>query len=224
MVTLLSTKILAPNQRELLLNAHLSFVDFDILKIEPQELLLSQAVEDAIVTSQNAARVLVLSPKLVQESLKNTRFYTVGLKTAQILKDAGFQIVEIAKNSEQLAQTIRARFKERTFTFFCGNTRRAELPEHLHKAAIRLEEKIVYKASPQSKKFEQAFDAVLFYSPLGVSAFAKSNSIDLAVCIGSTTATEAQKHATTVITANQTTVESTIAKAVHYLKNTATQP
>lgn len=224
MVTVLSTKTLAPNQRELLLNAHLSFVDFDILKIEPQQLLRITEVLDAIVTSQNAAKILVSGSQTVKEALIKTRFYTVGQKTTQILRDAGFSITHTAANSAQLAQTLITEYKERSFTFFCGNTRRAELPDLLKKANVSLTEKIVYKASPQQKKFDQAFDAVLFFSPLGVSAFAKSNSIDLAVCIGNTTATEAQKHANTVITANQTTVESTIAKTVHYLKNTATQP
>lgn len=222
-MTVLSTKILAPNQRELLLNAGVGFVDFDILKITPQTLSLNAAITNAIITSQNAARSVLDVCASNQNTCSQTRFFTVGAKTAKLLNDAGLQVVAIANNSLELAHLLIEKHREDSFTYFCGNTRRDELPDMLSKAQICFKEQIAYKASAQEKSFTHDFDAVLFYSPMGVSAFAKSNSINLAVCIGSTTAQAAQKHAKSVIIANQTTVESTIAKAVLYLKNVQKQ-
>ena len=91
---------------------------------------------------------------------------------------------------------------------------------------IAYEEIQVYKTVLIPKKFERQFDAILFFSPSGVKSYFSNNSpIEggtggcLAVCIGTTTASEAKKHTENVVIANNTTIESVIAKAVKILNN-----
>ena len=105
------------------------------------------------------------------------------------------------------------------FSYFCGNRRRDELPTLLKEVGIVCNETVIYETHEHVQAFDQTFDGVLFFSPLGVSAFAKSNPIPIAFCIGETTAIAAKKHTNVVVVSNATTIESTIAKAVHYFKN-----
>ncbi|NND64229.1 MAG: uroporphyrinogen-III synthase, partial [Flavobacteriaceae bacterium] len=50
----LSTKILSPSQKELLLNAGLSFVEYNALNVQFLEFEMPPKVENAIFTSQYA--------------------------------------------------------------------------------------------------------------------------------------------------------------------------
>ena len=84
--TVLSTKKLSTNQKELLLNAGLSLVEYDAIKIEFQSLpALISSVENAIITSKNAAKVVI------KEKLQIKNCFCVGDKTAALLENNGYQ-------------------------------------------------------------------------------------------------------------------------------------
>ena len=216
----LSTKKLLQNQRELLLNAEFSFLDYNALRVTYLDLEIPETTTNSIITSQNGARAFLAQ---MPQGASKTTFYCVGKKTARLLSENGLNVAHIAQNGAELAHFIIKNHQKEAFSYFCGNHRRDELPSLLKEAGIQCNEIIVYETHEQIQAFKQTFDGVLFFSPLGVSAFAKANPVPTAFCIGETTAKEARKHTDTVIVSNATTIESTIAKAVKYLKNNCLQ-
>lgn len=222
MKTILSTKKLLPNQRELLLNAGVSFVEYNAISITPVDFEIPVNTENIIITSQNGAKAFINKAKElsfpIEEELE-VKCFCVGEKTTALLEKNGYKVIQTAQNGEELAHFIVKNHKNKHFTYFCGEQRRDELPTILKKETILCNEIVTYQTHINEQSFNQKFDGILFYSPSGVTAFAKANAISQAFCIGETTATEARKHTSKVIVSNATTIESTIAKAVNTLKN-----
>lgn len=211
--TILSTKTLSLAQKNLILNAGVGFVEYDAIKIVFGQFEMPRSITNAIFTSQNAVRVINFG----ESQIKNC--FCVGDKTAELLKQKGQNVIKIAQNASDLGEFIAEYHKNERFYFFSGNKRRDELPEILKENTIDLTEISVYETKLNYKKFEQDFDAILFFSPSGVEAFTHHNPIEdkLAVCIGETTAAQAKKHALNIAVANSTSIESVIAKAVKKL-------
>ncbi len=221
-MTVLSTKKLKPNQRELLLNAGLQFVEYDAIRTQEVAFTLSRKLKNVIITSQNGVRALLNNLSSEQlESIKSC--FTVGTKTTALLAENGIKVTKTAQNGEELARFIAENYKIESFTYFCGRQRRDELPTLLKENNVACEEVMVYETHQITQSFDRTFDGILFFSPSGVNAFAKANkntpAIDsTAFCIGETTATTARLHFKKVIVSNATSIESTIAKAVKTLK------
>lgn len=216
----LSTKKLLQNQRELLLNAEFSFLDYDALRVTYLDVEIPETTTNSIITSQNGARAFLAQ---MPQGAAHNSYYCVGKKASALLSQNDLKVAHIAQNGAELAQFIVKNRQNEAFSYFCGNNRRDELPSILKEAGILCNEIIVYETHEQLQAFKQTFDGVLFFSPLGVSAFAKANPVPTAFCIGETTAKEARKHTNKVVVSNATTVESTIAKAVKYLKTNCPQ-
>lgn len=219
--TVLSTKKLLPNQRELLLNAGLSFVEYSAISIIPIDFEIPENAKNIIITSQHGAKAFINKAKelpLLKERTK-MRFFVVGEKTTALLEKNDYKVTKTAQNGRDLAHFIAKNYKNKNFTYFCGNQRRDELPIILKEATIICNETVTYQTHINEQSFDQKFDGILFYSPSGVTAFAKANTISQAFCIGETTASEARKYTHNVIISNATRIESTIAKAVKTLKN-----
>lgn len=216
----LSTKKLKSNQRELLLNAGVSFVEYAAISIKPIEFEVPQNLKNIIITSQNGANAFInkLNKLPLLEERAGVRYFCVGEKTTALLDKNDYKVIKTAQNASKLAHYIAENCKNEHFTYFCGNQRRDELPTILKEAGVSCNETVTYETHINEKPFNQNFDGILFYSPSGVFAFAKANTITTAFCIGETTATEARKHTDHVIVSNATTIESTIAKAVNTLK------
>ncbi|SDS40935.1 uroporphyrinogen-III synthase [Gramella sp. MAR_2010_147] len=215
MPTVLSTKKLAVNQKELLLNSGIGFVEYDAISIKFIDFdLKKEAVENAIFTSKNSVKAIAEKPF----EIKNC--FCVGDKTSVLLEEKGYLVVERAENSRDLAQKIIQKHNNKQFHFFCGNMRREELPQLLNKNGIQLSETMVYETSMNSKRFESDFDGILFFSPSAVQSFTKENKINsIAFCIGETTANEVMKHSENIIIASKPTIENVIVKVVSNLKN-----
>ena len=126
-----------------------------------------------------------------------------------------------AQNAQELAAHIIENHHHKSFDYLCSEQRRDELPDLLKAQKIELKEHIVYRSVAVVRSFDRIFAAVLFYSPRGVSAFAKANKFQPhhVICIGETTATEAKKWYKNVRIANKATVENTIVTAIKLLKN-----
>ncbi|MGB5942269.1 MAG: DUF559 domain-containing protein [Leeuwenhoekiella sp.] len=220
---ILSTKKLKLNQRELLLNTGVSFVDYDAIKIEPKDFQLPWKMHNLIFTSKNAVNEFLnkmeeITP-LPEGEGPGVRFFCVGTKTKTLLEKHRLIVEHTAQNAFELGDFLIKKHRDASFHFFCGNLRRQELPDKLKQNGINLEEIEVYQTVLNPKAFERKFDAVLFFSPSGVQSFAEVNGFgeSLAVCIGSTTASEAKKFTKNIAIANATSVESVIAKAVKLL-------
>jgi uroporphyrinogen-III synthase len=212
---ILSTKKLKGNQRDLLLGAGFTLVDYDAIGIEFLNFTMPPTVQHAIFTSQNGV-----------QSILNTQFniekcFCVGQKTEALLNKNGLYVVKTAQNSEELGDFITKNHKNASFYYFCGSKRRDELPDLLKNSKIELFEVETYKTELKSRKFEQKWDGILFFSPSGVESFTLKNDIAnaTAFCIGNTTAAAAQKYTPDVVISNSTSIESVIAKAVKTLKS-----
>ena len=211
MPTVLATKILEPHQKHLLLNAGISLVEYNAIKIEfiafdPG----TKLIKNAILTSKNAARAIIRKNLIVENC------FCVGEKTASFLKENKFPITEIADYGTALATIITKKYPDEKFSFFCGDKRREELPSILKENSIDLEEIQVYKTLLNPKKFQQEFECVLFFSPSGVKSFFSKNKIknSTAFCIGTTTASEAKKHTDIIVIATKPSIENVLVQVV----------
>ncbi|MFC7356283.1 uroporphyrinogen-III synthase [Jejudonia soesokkakensis] len=216
----LSTKKLLLNQKELLLNAGVTFVEYDSIKIDFVDFELPQKVQLAIFTSQNGVISFLNSQSGSNRNWSIEKIFCVGDKTKKLLEENGLKVVKTAQNSSELGSFIAKRYKNEQFYYFCGSKRRNELPEIINASENELFEVKTYKTTLNSKKFDQNWDGILFFSPSGVASFTMNNKMNnsVAFCIGNTTASEAKKHTDKIVLANTTTVESVIAKAVKTLR------
>lgn len=215
MKAILSTKKLKPNQRDLLLGSRFKLVDYDAIEIQFLAFNAPSVIENAIFTSKNAVNAIYNSKITVHNC------FCVGEKTKVLLKENRLNVKEMAQNAADLGQIITKKYKNEQFYFFCGNMRREELPEILEKKNVTFSEIKTYTTVLKPKKFNQHWDGILFFSPSGVSSYISENKNTqdtIAFCIGKTTATNAKKYFEYLEIANQTSVESVIAKAVKKLR------
>lgn len=217
-MTILTTKKLKENQKLLLLQAGVSFVEFDAIKIEFTSFKAPNTIKNAIFTSQNGVNSVFEKNQIIIENC-----FCVGEKTKALLEKYEQNVIKTTEYASELSAYLVENHKNDSFQFFCGNIRSDEIPTRLKENHIPFEETVVYNTILTPKKFDRTFDAILFFSPSGVrSYFEVNNAISnktVAVCIGTTTETEAKKFVKDVIISNSTTVESVIAKAVKILKN-----
>lgn len=214
MSTVLSSRKLSKPQAGLLLNAGISFVEYNAIQIEFSDFTAAPTIKNAIVTSQNTVKALL------RKNLKIERCFCVGQKTKAMLENNGFQVVETTEYGGDLAHLIVKNHADKEFSFFCGNKRRKELPQILSEHQVSFEEIQVYKTHLNPKAFPQEFDGILFFSPSQVKSYVKKNSLNkqTAFCIGRTTAAEAEKHTKKIIISKKATVENVIVQVVKNYK------
>lgn len=222
--TVLSTKKLALPQKELLLNAGVSFVEYDAIKVEYVDFDFDRQAKNAIFTSQNAVRAFVEKTAGAQEGTPRVlNCFCVGEKTKTLLEENGQKVVKTAKNALELAKMILKTHKKDAFLFFCGNRKRAELPTLLTQNDIEFTTVEVYRTHLRPKKMQGNYDGILFFSPSAVESFTAVNGLQnaMAFCIGGTTASEAKKHTNNIVIANKPTVENTLVQVVKYFNSSA---
>lgn len=219
---ILSTKKLKPNQRDLLLGSGFKVVDYDAIGIEFLDFKMPSELKNIIFTSQNGVKSLVHNSEFApsQWERAGVRVFCVGPKTQTLLEQNGLKVTKTAQNSAELGDFITKNYKTESFYFFCGTIRRDEIPTILKSAKIDVIEVKTYKTTLKPKKFDRKWNGILFFSPSGVESFITENKMNnsIAFCIGTATATEAQKHTSNVVIANSTSVESVLAKTVKTLK------
>ena len=213
MKSILSTKILSASQKELLLNAGVSFVDYDAISVQKLVFEINVPIGNAIVSSLHAAHALV------EKEIKVDRYFVVGQKTTDYLIKNQENVVKTAENARELAEFIIKNEEKDDFYFFCGNRRRDEIPTTLKVHDFSLFEVKTYQTELNLRHFDRIFDGILFFSPSGVVSFTQQNDIQqsIAFCIGGTTGSEAKKHTDHVVIANSTSIESVIAKSIKTL-------
>lgn len=215
MPSVLSTKLLSPSQKNLLLNAELSLTEYNAIQTIALDIAVSKSEEsypNAIVTSQTTVDFI--------KDFKIETCFCVGEKTASKLKSFGFKVEVIAETGQDLAQNIWDNYSNLSFSFFGSAKRRPELFETLQKAKVALTEIFVYDTFKTPKTFNRNFDAVLCFSPLGVESYCEAhpNSTSKLICIGPTTVRKARLYSESVYVSTTTSVESVIVKTVKVLK------
>ena len=214
MIKVLSTKKLSSKQQEILVNSDIFLKEYNAISIEKIVVKKPVIVENAIITSQNSANILIN----LKAELHNV--FCVGSKTAALLDKNKYNIIKSSNNAVSLANFIVENYSNDLFVFFCGNRRRDELPSVLLEHNVCFSEKIIYNTELNIEKQSAVYDAILFFSPSAVNSYLQNNSLDnaIAFCIGETTAKEAQKHALQTVVSAQATVESTVEGLIRYFK------
>lgn len=217
-ISILSTKKLKINQKELLLNADFSVVETDFIKIESIPFQIKNKPDLLLFTSQNGVKS-VLENETFNE-LKQIPAICVGSKTKKLLEDNGFTVLESEEYASDLAPIIQNKFNKNHIAFFAGNLRRNILPIAMQEANIIYDEYLVYENTPNHEKINSVVNAILFFSPSGVYSYLNQNKIEnqICFCIGTTTAEALSGITTNIVIANQQTVENVIEQCINYYK------
>jgi len=219
MKTILSTKLLTPDQKGILTDAGIHLKEYDSINIHFKEFELTEDYDYFIFTSQNAVRAF-LKHKLDFYKDKDLGLgcFCVGEKTKLLLEQNGQKVLKTTQNASDLGHFIAEYYKNQSFLFFCGNRRINHLPDILLNAKIRFKEIEVYQTKLKPHHFSEPFDGVLFFSPSGVKSFISENGLGTSTvfCIGDTTAREAEKYAVSVVVADTPSVESLMKKVILY--------
>ena len=217
MKNILSTKKLSTVQKDQLLQEGVCAVDYDAISITFLDFKAPEVIDNAIFTSQQAVRSFLEKSQGVL-SIKNC--FCVGEKTKSFLEENGLKVIEIGQNAAELAQNIAKNYKKSDFYYFCGTIRREELPKALKSEKMTVFEVKTYKTVLKTKKFDQNWDGILFFSPSGVASYISENKHQRnthAFCIGQTTAASAKKHFKSVVVAPTNTIESVLEKTIEAL-------
>lgn len=219
--TILSTKTLSPIQKEELVKANIHVVEANFIQTKNSTFELKNVNQNLIFTSQNAVLSVLSHPKA--EELKSKTVFCVGLKTKDLLNENGFTVEAHTGYAEDLAEIISLVYADESYTFFSGNLRRDTLPEILNENEITFNEIQVYETSLTPQKISETVDAILFFSPSGVTSYLKNNKIEneKLFCIGNTTAASLEEKLPenkikNIQVAYQPTVENVIEEVIEY--------
>ena len=218
-INIVSTKKLLPNQKQLLLDANIHLIEEDFIKTTFLSPPLEGLGEALIFTSQNAVQSILQHPKC--NELKSKNVFSVGMKTKDLLTQNGFNVIAYTGYASDLAEIISLIYNKESYTFFCGNLRRAILPDTLKENGITFNEIEVYETNITSKKIKSKLDGILFFSPSGVESYLKLNTIkdEMCFCIGETTAESLEnKKIKNIIIADKPSVENVISDVLEYYK------
>lgn len=199
----LSTKKLQPSLVAKAKEAGIELAEIDAIQIQPvltkekwDEIfsLIEKQIEYAAFTSSNAVNALkkYLNTYVNHLPVQWKIFCLSGKTKVSLLQEEELfgQIEGTADNATALAKVIlESGVKE--VVFFCGNRRRDELPTLLQEQGVQVHEVVVYETIETPIAVEEEYDAVLFFSPSGVSSFFTANQLKKeTVCfaIGQTTA------------------------------------
>lgn len=219
--TILSTKTLSPIQKQELVNADINVVEADFIQTKNIDFELKNINENLIFTSQNAVLSVLNHPKI--EDLKKKTVFCVGSKTKELLNENGFIVEAHTGYAEDLAEIISLVYSDESYTFFSGNLRRDTLPEMLVESEITFNEIQVYETTLTPQKISEEVDAILFFSPSGVTSYLKKNTIanEKLFCIGNTTAASLEEKLPeakikNIKVAYQPSVENVIDQVIKY--------
>lgn len=221
MHSILSTKKLSENQKQMLLDHSFVLDEENFIETKTKEFKLENINQNLIFTSQNAVLSLLENPNW--ETLKSKPVFCVGLKTQELLTEKGFNVIAFTGYAADLAEIISLIYSKETYTFFNGNLRRDILPNALEENKIKFNEIEVYETNLTSKKITTKNDGILFFSPSAVEGYLKLNTIkdEICFCIGESTSESLEaKNIQKIIIAEKPTVENVINEVIeHYIQD-----
>lgn len=221
MTSILSTKKLLENQKQMLLDHSFSLIEENFIEIKLKDFKLDNINQNLIFTSQNAVLSLLQNPNW--ETLKTKPVFCVGLKTQELLTSKGFNVIAFTGYAADLAEIISLIYAKETYTFFAGSIRRDILPNTLKENEIAFNEIEVYETTLTSKKIAIKNDGILFFSPSAVESYLKLNTLknEICFCIGESTSEALEnRNITNIIIAEKPSVENVISDVIeHYKQN-----
>jgi hydroxymethylbilane synthase len=217
-LNILSTKQLSISQTDVF-NKDIAVKMSDFISIKYNRLKLGvvkNTIENVVITSQNGVEALLQNFSPMELNFEN--IYCVGRRTKRLIEKRIGKVTHALNSAKELAEFIVKMRNIKKVTHFCGNLKRDELNEILTQNKIEVNEIEAYRTVLNERKFEEVFDAVLFYSPSGVQSFIEDNKTNesIAFCIGQTTVNEAKKHFSKVEISTMPTIESVIKSVNKY--------
>jgi uroporphyrinogen-III synthase len=219
MNSIVSTKKLSENQKQMLFDHSISLVEENFIETKTKDFKLENINQNLIFTSQNA--VLSLLQNTDWETLKSKPVFCVGLKTQELLTEKGFNVIAFTGYAADLAEIISLVYAKETYTFFSGNLRRDVLPNTLKENEITWNEIEVYETNLTSKKIATKTEGILFFSPSAVESYLKLNKIkdEMCFCIGEATSEALEsKKIQNIIIAEKPSVENVINDVIEHYK------
>jgi uroporphyrinogen-III synthase len=222
MTRILSTKKLSKALKKKFSDAGIELVEKNFIQTKSISFETLQLNNYLIFTSKEAVKSVLKSEV---KNVYSISCLCVGSKTKSFLEKKGFTVIQSADYAEDLIQVIDSKYKENSFTFFCGNIRKNTIPNYFQQNKIAYNEIVVYETKLKPHQIKKPFDGILFFSPSGVNSFLEKNSLEnkTCFCIGTTTAKalennpEVSGHKNIVI-ASQPTVENIITEVIKFYK------
>ena len=217
MTRILSTKKLSKALKKKFSDAGIELVEKNFIQTKSVSFETPQLNNYLIFTSKEAVKSVLKSD---EQNVHPILCLCVGSKTKSFLEKKGFTIIESADYAEDLIQVIDSKYKENSFTFFCGNIRKNTIPFYFQQNNIAYKEIIVYETTLKPHQIKEPFDAILFFSPSGVNSFLEKNTLEnkTCFCIGTTTAKVLENRTKNIIIASQPTVENVITEVIKFYK------
>lgn len=219
-ISILSTKTLSVEQRQVFLDADFDLLEQDFIEIENKNFELKNINTNLIFSSQNA--VLSLMEQNGWETLKSKNVFCVGEKTKDLLELNGFKVDVYMDYASELAEIITLIYNKESYTFFSGNLRKETLPKALQDAGIIFNEIEVYqtKLAPFKLSSQEKFQGILFFSPSAVESYLTNNKIknEICFCIGYTTASALKNITNNIVIPEQPTIENVIEAVIEEYK------
>jgi hydroxymethylbilane synthase len=211
-IQIFSTKTISVEQTKML-NANIGVAMSDFISIRNNRLknaIVKKPIKNVIFTSQNAVEALLYNFSKFELNFEN--IYCVGKRTKRLIEKKIGKVAHTENSAIKLGNYLVENLKVKEVTFFCSNKRREDLPIILNKNNIKLNEVVCYQTLLTSKKVEDKYKGILFYSPSGVQSYLQKNTANskIAFCIGQTTAKEAKKYFKNVQIAKLSTIESVL--------------
>jgi uroporphyrinogen-III synthase len=219
-ISILSTKTLSAEQRQVFIDADFDLLEQDFIEIKNNLFELDKFNDNLLFSSQNA--VVSLMEQSGWENLKTKTVFCVGIKTKELLELNGFTVAVYMDYASELAEIITLIYNKESYTFLSGNLRMETLPKALKSAGITFNEIEVYQTTlaPFKISEQENFDGILFFSPSAVESYFSNNKIkkEVCFCVGNTTAAALEKNKIkNIIVSDIPTVEDTIIAVLeHY--------
>lgn len=210
-VSILSTRKLNTEQRNLLLQAGCMVQDEDFIEVESLDFKIMEMPTLLLFTSQNAVKSVRKNEQFAQ--LKTIPALCVGAKTKAQLIQNGVRVLASRPYAENLRDEILPKVKTEKIAFFAGNRRLEILPEGLQKNNVDYTEYTVYKTELKPKKITATLRGILFYSPSGIESYLQSNTLtdEICFCIGTTTAAALQGKTDKIVIADTPDIDGVVA-------------
>ena len=180
---LLSTKLLTVNFKDRLVQKGFSLVEFPFIKIKPLNTEIKTLEDNIIITSQNAASLVLNNPHL-SPKLEGKNYFCVGEKTKMLLTGNGLKVIKMSQNASILSNFITKNHKNASFSFLCGIQRRPEIETELAKNKIPLSVHKIYDTLYTNLKGSSIPEAVLVLAKYQYQiAFVADQEINLLACL-----------------------------------------
>ena len=220
----LEPTLVADAKQQGILIDEISFIDTIPIKtvnVQKQIEKIESQKATIVFTSMNAVEAVA---DYINHQPDGWDIYCIGTTTNELVKKHfGKQaVIGTANNAAALAQSITKNKAIDKVIFFCGDQRRAELPEILLANNIGITEIMVYQTMAITHSIDKLYDGILFFSPSAVDSFFTNNIIapsTLIFAIGETTANHIKQFCDNKIIITEVPgKENLIRKMIEYFK------